>query len=450
MQSVDLGFYGRRVAGAGRPVVQGRVVQVVGIVVESVLPAARIGDVYELNTGDDTVISEVVGFRDERAILMPFGNLRGVGVGTKVIPLGGVRAAPVGEELLGRVLDAFGRPLDGGAALRCRGRRSVHADPPRPLERDPKCCPIHVGIRAIDALAPCARGQRLGIFASPGLGKSMLLGMMARGAECDRIVIALVGERGREVGQFVHGTLGPDGLRRAVVVAATSDRPPLERIRAAWYATAIAEHFRDRGEHVLLVMDSLTRFAMAQREVGLAAGEPPTTRGFTPSVFAALPRLIERVGPIGKGSITGFYTVLTEGDDLQDPVAEAARSLLDGHIQLDRELAERGHFPAIDPLRSVSRVALDVMEPAHFEAARTIREHLAVLQEARELLSVGAYRAGANPRLDAALVLRERIAAYLRQAIDEKAPFAETLRGLLALASQGDTEHGARTATPAA
>jgi FliI/YscN family ATPase len=294
-----------------------------------------------------------------------------------------------------------------------------------------------VGIRAIDALCPCARGQRLGIFAAPGLGKSMLVGMMARGADCDRIVIALVGERGREVGQFVRGTLGTEGLRRAVVVAATSDRPPLERIRAAWYATTVAEHFRERGQHVLLVMDSLSRFAMALREVGLAAGEPPTTRGYTPSVFAALPRLVERVGPAGGGSITGFYTVLTEGDDLQDPVAEAARALLDGHIQLDRELAERGHFPAIDVLRSVSRVALDVMSESHRVAARVVREHLAVLQESRELLAVGAYRPGANPRLDAALALRDLIAIFLRQAIDEKAPFAETMQGLSALTSQG-------------
>jgi len=434
---LDLEFYSRRIAGAGRPVAQGRVVQVVGIVVESILPSARVGDMVELHSGSETVAAEVVGFRDERAILMPFGDLRGVGAGTLVAPLSSSSAAPVGEELLGRVLDAFGRPLDGGAVPRCAQRRRVHADPPKPLEREPTCQPIHVGIRAIDGLVPCARGQRLGVFAAPGLGKSMLVGMMARGAECDQIVIALVGERGREVGQFVRGTLGPEGLRRAVVVASTSDRPPLERIRAAWYATTVAEHFRDRGGHVLLVMDSLTRFAMAQREVGLAAGEPPTTRGYTPSVFAALPRLIERVGPARGGSITGFYTVLTEGDDLMDPVAEAARALLDGHLQLDRELAERGHFPAIDVLRSVSRVALDVMSEPHRVGARLVREHLAVLQESRELLAVGAYRPGANPRLDRALVLRDLIAIYLRQGIDEKAPFAETMQGLSALTSQG-------------
>jgi len=440
--SPDLASYARRFAGAGRPVAQGRVVQVVGTVVESILPAARIGDLYALNTGQATVPAEVVGFRDERAILMPFGDLRGVGACTLVAPLGRSCGAPVGDELLGRVLDAFGHPLDGAAMPTCPKRRPIHADPPRPMDRAPTSTPAHVGIRAIDALVPCARGQRLGIFAAPGLGKSMLLGMMARGAECDRIVIALVGERGREVGQFVRGTLGAEGLRRAVVVASTSDRPPLERIRAAWYATTIAEDFRDRGHHVLLVMDSLTRFAMAQREVGLAAGEPPTTRGYTPSVFAALPRLIERLGPAAIGSITGFYTVLTEGDDLMDPVAETARSLLDGHLQLDRELAERGHFPAIDVLRSVSRVALDVMTPPHVSAARIVREHLAVLQESRELLAVGAYRPGASPKLDAALAMRDPITAYLRQGIDERAPFDQTMRGLLVLASQGDTRDG--------
>jgi flagellum-specific ATP synthase len=277
----------------------------------------------------------------------------------------------------------------------------------------------------------------------------MLVGMMARGAACDRIVIALVGERGREVGQFVRGTLGVEGLRRAVVVASTSDRPPLERIRAAWYATTVAEDLRDRGHHVLLVMDSLTRFAMAQREVGLAAGEPPTTRGYTPSVFAALPRLVERVGPSPAGSITGFYTILTEGDDIADPVAEAARSLLDGHVQLDRELAERGHFPAIDVLRSVSRVALDVMSPAHVAAARAVREHLAVLHESRDLLAVGAYRPGANPRLDAALAVRDPITTFLRQGVDEPAPFEGTLRALTALVSQG-AHHGTRSPAPAA
>jgi flagellum-specific ATP synthase len=442
--------WGRRVAGAGRPVVQGRVVQVVGTVVESILPAARVGDLYELVTGEDLVAAEVVGFKDERARLMPFGDLRGVGAGTRVAPLGRTSLAPVGDELCGRVLDAFGRPLDGAPAPHCQKRRPVYADPPRPMDRAPTTRPIRVGIRAIDALVPCARGQRLGIFAAPGLGKSMLLGMMARRADCDRIVIALVGERGREVAEFVRTTLGAEGLHRAVVVASTSDRPPLERIRAGWYATAVAEQFRDGGAHVLLVMDSLTRFAMALREVGLAAGEPPTTRGYTPSVFAALPRLVERVGPSTHGSITAFYTVLTEGDDLMDPVAEAARSLLDGHVQLDRELAERGHFPAIDVLRSVSRVALDVMSDEHRDAARRVREHLAVLHEARELLAVGAYRPGAQPRLDAALLLRERIAAYLRQGIDDPAPFEETMRGLCELASQGDDRDGARTTAQAA
>jgi flagellum-specific ATP synthase len=438
-----------RLAGAGRAVAQGRVVQVVGTIVESVLPNARVGDLVALRTGGASSPAEVVGFRDERAILMPFGDLRGVGADTLVVPVGRAHGAPVGDELLGRVLDAFGRPLDGGPPPACVARRSVHAEPPRPLERAPTTTPAHVGIRAIDALLPCARGQRLGIFAAPGLGKSVLVGMMARGAACDRIVIALVGERGREVGQFVRGTLGVEGLRRAVVVASTSDRPPLERIRAAWYATTVAEDLRDRGHHVLLVMDSLTRFAMAQREVGLAAGEPPTTRGYTPSVFAALPRLVERLGPSPAGSITGFYTVLTEGDDVADPVAEAARSLLDGHVQLDRELAERGHFPAIDVLRSVSRVALDVMSPAHVAAARAVREHLAVLHESRDLLAVGAYRPGANPRLDAALAVRDAITAFLRQGVDEPASFDGTLRALTALASQG-VSHGTRSPAPAA
>lgn len=438
--AIDLHALRRRARGAGRLILQGRVVQIVGTVVEAVLPGVRVGDLCELGDCPDgrPVAAEVVGFRAERVILMPYGELRGVGVGTLVTPRGGSATAPVGEALLGRVIDAFGRPLDGSPPPDCRARRAVHAPPLGPLDRRPTVEPFHVGIRAIDGLLPCARGQRLGVFAAPGLGKTSMLSMMVRGAECDRKIVALVGERGREVGDFVRKVLAGEALGRSVIVAATSDRPPLERMRAAWYATAIAEHFRDEGKDVLLVMDSLTRFAMAQREVGLAAGEPPTTRGYTPSVFAALPRLCERAGPAARGgSITAFYTVLTEGDDLADPVAEAARALLDGHVHLCRELAARGHFPAVDVLRSVSRVADDVMDDARRAAARRVREWLALVHESRELISVGAYRAGANPRLDEALAVREAVEAFLRQPIDERSPSTATLAALAALAARG-------------
>jgi FliI/YscN family ATPase len=449
--SIALAPYLARVREADPAPCFGHVTRVVGLVVESEGPRAKVGEVCELRRAAraDALPIEVVGFRDGRLLSVPLGDTAGIRPGDRIVARGGAVSIPAGDALLGRVIDGLGRPLDGLGPIDAPYRAPLKPPAMNPLDRDPVVAPIGTGVRAIDALLTCGRGQRVGLFGGSGVGKSTLLGMMARGTAADVVVLALVGERGREVRSFLENDLGRAGLARSVVVVSTSDSPPLVRLRAAYGATALAEYFRDRGRHVLLMMDSVTRFAMAQREVGLAAGEPPTTRGYTPSVFAALPRLVERLGPSPAGSITGFYTVLTEGDDVADPVAEAARSLLDGHVQLDRELAERGHFPAIDVLRSVSRVALDVMSPAHVAAARALREHIAVLHESRDLLAVGAYRPGANPRLDAALALRDAIAAFLRQGIDEPAPFDGTLRALTALVSQG-VSHGTRSPAPAA
>jgi len=371
----------------------------------------------QVQTAGLPVLAEVVAVRESGLACMPLGDVTGVRAGALVTATGGPMVIPVGRSLLGRVLDGLGRPMDDGGPL--DGVDSVRVDgvSPHPLRRARISEQLSLGVRALDALVPCGRGQRLGVFAGSGVGKSSLLSMIARGTEAEVSVIALIGERGREVREFIENDLGPEGLARSVVVVATSDEPPLVRLRAAFVATRIAEWFRDQGSHVVLMMDSLTRFAMAQREVGLSVGEPPATRGYPPSVFALLPKLLERAGAAERGSITGLYTVLVEGDDMNEPIADTARSILDGHVVLTRRLATSGHFPSIDVLESISRVVGAVTTPAQREDATTLRRILAAHRDARELIEIGAYAAGSNPLVDTALRLSGSIDAFLRQDI---------------------------------
>ncbi len=418
---VDLGALERRLGRLGGPVQSGKVTQVVGLVIEGFVPGARVGSLCEITTGpDESVTAEVVGFREKTALMMPLGDVGGVQMGAPVTPRKALAHVAVGPGLLGRVLDGLGRPLDGEPLPEGQRDMPLYAEPMNPLQRRPIDQPLWLGIRAIDCMLTCGRGQRVGIFAGSGVGKSVTMGMIARNATSDINVIALVGERGREVLSFIQRDLGPEGLKRSVVVAATSDTAPLVRIRAAYLATTIAEYFRAEGKNVLLMMDSVTRFAMAQREVGLAAGEPPTTRGYTPSVFALLPRLLERAGTCdGPGSITGLYTVLVEGDDLNDPIGDSVRSIIDGHVVLSRDLASRNHYPAIDVLVSASRVMGDVTSDAHRRDAGTLRELLAAYRKAEDLINIGAYQRGANATIDRAVAQIDAIDGLLRQAQHE-------------------------------
>jgi flagellum-specific ATP synthase len=428
--NLDLERLRRAARRAAQLWVDGRVTRVVGILAEARVAGAAVGELCHIETPQGMVPAEVAGFSDQRTLLMPLGELRGVGAGAVVTRRGELGTIDVGPALLGRAIDGFGRPLDGGGPLPGQSR-VLYSAALSPLERRPVQKPLFLGIRVLDGLLTCGEGQRLGILAGPGLGKTVLLSMIARRAACDVLVLALVGERGREVGDFVRSFQGSEAFRRSVVVAATSDRPPLERLRAAWVATAIAEHFRDQGMAVLLVMDSLTRVAMAQREVGLAIGEPPTTKGYTPSVFAKLPNLLERAGPRkDSGSITGIYTVLMEGDDLTDPVADAAMAILDGQIVLSRQLAGRGHFPAVDVLRSTSRVMPEIVSAPHQAAALQVREVLALQTDSEDLVNIGAHQVGRNPRLDEALARKGELGRFLRQRMDEFTPAEETLRWL--------------------
>ncbi|MEN6641479.1 MAG: FliI/YscN family ATPase [Armatimonadia bacterium] len=408
----------------------GQVTRSVGLIVESSGPRARIGDLCEIrDEAHAPVLAEVVGFRGDNLVMMPLGRTETIAMGGEVRSAGAFDLWP-SEKMLGRVLDGLGQPLDGLPLPRGPRAVPVIATPPSPLSRQRITEPLSLGVRALDGLLTCGRGQRLGIFAGAGVGKSTLLGTIARSTRADINVIALIGERGREVREFIERDLGEDGLRRSVVVAVTGDEPPLVRIKGAYVATAIAEYFRDQGQHVLLMMDSVTRFAWAQREVGLASGEPPTRNGYTPSVFAALPRLLERAGCSDRGSITGLYTVLVEGDDLNDPAADAARSILDGHIVLSRQLASRGHYPAIDVLQSVSRLMSDIATPEHLRAAQKLRQALADYQEAEDLINLGAYVAGSNPKIDEAIALRDGITEFLCQRTGEASGFEETVEGL--------------------
>jgi flagellum-specific ATP synthase len=428
---LDLQGIRDRLSQAEPCVLAGRVTRASGIVVEAALPQVAVGTSCEIQAmGNRLVTAEVVGFSGSHVILMPFGDVRGIGEGCPVIPRASAGEIVVGQELLGRVVDAAMRPLDNMAAPQLCTRVPLHAPPPPAMSRRRISRPLVLGIRSIDACLTCGEGQRLGIMAGPGLGKSVLLGMLARSADADVIVVGLVGERGREVREFVERDLG-QGLQRSVVVVATGDEPPLVRVRAAMAATAVAEYFRDHGKRVLLLLDSLTRVAMAQREIGLAAGEPPTARGYPPSVFALLPRLVERAGNVAAaGSITAMYTVLAEGDDLTDPVVDAARACLDGHIILARRLAQRGHFPAVDVLNSVSRVMTDIVSATHRDLAQETREILAAYRETADLIEVGAYVAGTNPRVDRALRCINEVNAVLRQGPDERFALDQTLAGL--------------------
>jgi len=400
----------------------GLVTNLIGLVIEATGLRAEVGELCTIEAGrrHTLVPAEVVGFRDGRTLLMPLGEMHGIGPGNRVLATERPFRVPVGEQLLGRILDGLGEPIDGLGPLEPDGLRSTAAPPPDPLGRTRIDRRLSLGVRALDTLVPCGRGQRLGIFAGSGVGKSSLLGMIARSTQADVNVICLVGERGREVREFVERDLG-DAAARSVVVVATSDEPALVRIKAAFAATTIAEAFRDAGADVLLMMDSLTRFATAQREVGLAIGEPPTTRGYTPSVFAQLPRLLERAGTSQRGSITGLYTVLVEGDDMNEPVADHARAILDGHCVLSRSLAHRGHYPAIDVLESVSRLATEITTDDVRAAATALRETLAVHRAKEDLISIGAYSTGTDPRVDYAIEKLPAVHAFLRQGVDEAA-----------------------------
>jgi FliI/YscN family ATPase len=420
----------------------GQVSRSVGLIVESTGPPARIGDLCQIRSpGQPPVLAEVVGFRNESLVMMALGRTEQVAMGSEVVAAGSFSLWP-GPALLGRVLDGLGRPLDGKPLLRGPQSWPVMGSPPAALARQRITKPLSLGVRALDALVTCGQGQRLGIFAGAGVGKSTLLGMIARATRADVNVIALIGERGREVREFIERDLGAEGLARSVVVAVTSDEPPLVRIKGAYVATAIAEYFREQGHHVLLMMDSVTRFAWAQREVGLASGEPPTRNGYTPSVFAALPRLLERAGCGQRGSITGLYTVLVEGDDLSDPAADATRSILDGHVILSRELASRGHYPAIDVLNSVSRLMPEITTPEQQEAAAAMRAALADYRDAEDLINLGAYVAGSNPKVDEAIARYDGIIRFLRQGREEQSDFEGALAGLREAMGRGAARRG--------
>lgn len=412
----------------GRPFWRGRVELVSGVMVEAVGAPAAIGEMCRIERpGGGGVLAEVVGFRGSSTLLMPHGELSGIAPKQPVVALGRQFSVPVGDDLHGRVLDGFGEPLDGLGPVQTRELRGVRSAAPLPMSRPAIDEPMATGVRAIDGTCLLGRGQRLGIFAGSGVGKSSLLAQIARGTDADAIVVALVGERGREVKGFVDEVLDAETRAKSVVVVATSDRPPIERFLAPFVAVTIAEAQRDRGRNVLLVMDSVTRFAAASREIGLAAGEPPTVRGYPPSFFATVPKLVERMGRTAKGSITGILTVLLDQDDPNDPVSDTLRGLLDGHVYLSRELASRGHFPAIDVLASLSRLMHGVAAGGHRQAAGRLRELLAVHREGRDLVEIGAYKAGTNPRLDEALSLMPAIDAFLRQPVGELTPLETTV-----------------------
>ncbi len=417
------------------PVVQsGKVVQVVGLVIEANGPSATVGEACRIVTKTGMVPAEIVGFREGRVLLMPLGEPEGIAPGSEVIALRHHWTVPVGDELLGRILDGLGHPMDGKGPLNCMKVRSLRGSAPNPLTRSRINEPFITGLRAIDSLTTIGKGQRMGIFAGSGVGKSVLLGQIAKFSKSDVAVIGLIGERGREVREFIERDLGEEGLKRSVVVVATSDQPALVRLKASLVATAIAEHFRSESKDVVLMMDSATRLAMAQREVGLTIGEPPTTKGYTPSVFAMLPKLFERAGKDEHGSITGLYTILVDGDDLTEPVADAARSILDGHLWLSRKLAAMNRYPAIDPLHSISRVMPDVVSKEHYKASKEIISNLAAYAEAEDLINIGAYVTGSNPKIDRAISKYSAIVEFLRQGILDVSSFELTIESLMRLA----------------
>jgi FliI/YscN family ATPase len=415
----------------------GEVVELVGLLVASRGPAAAVGDFCEVVTSTGRRIrTQVIGFRDGHVLSMPLEEIDGIQLHDRIIARREDARIAVGPDLVGRVLDGFGKPLDRGNPIRPAESYRLYQAPGSPLDREHIVAPIVTGIRAIDTLTPVGAGQRMGIFGGSGVGKSTLLGAMARHNSADITVIALIGERNREVRAFLEHELGPDGRKRSVVVCSTSDRPAPLRVRACFVALAIAEYFRDQGANVLLIMDSVTRLAMAQREIGLAAGEPPSQKGYTPSVFNLLPRILERAGNFQRGSITGFFTVLVEGDDFNEPVCDAVRAILDGHIVLSRRLAAAGHYPAIDVMQSVSRLARQLSAPDHMAAARKVREALATYAESKDLIELGAYAPGTNPALDAAVRAQPEITAFLKQDTQVDAPFADALARMKAIAER--------------
>lgn len=434
--SIDLNRYLPAVEKV-RPIrVLGKVTQVVGLVIEGYCPEAAVGALCEIHPqGGAPIPAEVVGFRDNKTLLMPLGELRGVGLGSLISVRRQKASLGVGPALLGRVIDGLGDPIDERGPIAVEEEYPIYAMPVNPMKRAPIVKPLDLGIRAINGLLTCGEGQRVGIMAGSGVGKSTLLGMIARYTEADVNVIALIGERGRELREFIERDLQAEGLRKSVVVVATSDQPPLVRMRGAYIATTIAEYFSAQGKKVLMMMDSATRFAMAMREVGLAIGEPPTTKGYTPSVFAALPKLLERTGNFSPGSITGLYTVLVEGDDFNEPISDAMRSILDGHIVLSRDLAARAVYPPIDVLASASRVMLSVTEQPHQRLAGKFKELLATYRQSEDLINIGAYKGGSNPKIDAAIAMMDEMNAYLKQEIQHGVSVEEAVAELQRLFS---------------
>ena len=416
------------------PSVAGRVVRMIGLKIEAAGCTGAVGSRCLVRLAPNrNIVAEIVGFSDGRLVLMPESSVEGLAIGAPVIPLEEENAVAVGEEMMGRVLDGAGQYIDGGGDVLPLKRTALRGEALNPLSREAITEPLDVGVRAINALTTIGKGQRLGLFAGSGVGKSTLLGMLTRNTQADVIVVALVGERGREVRDFVDETLGPEGLKRAIVIATPADQSPLMRVNGAWRATAIAEYFRDQGKNVLLLMDSLTRFAQAQREIGLAAGEPPVSRGYTPSVFSLLPRLVERAGNNQNGSITAIYTVLVEGDDLDDPIADASRAILDGHIVLSRQLADEGVFPAVDISASISRAMVSLVDTQHYAGLQALKEHMATYHANRDLITIGAYQRGSDPRIDAAIQLHPQIMEFLRQPIESSISMTESVTALQTL-----------------
>jgi flagellum-specific ATP synthase len=435
-QPISLDAYRNDLAGFDLLRWRGTITDVTGFVIESQGPASPIGSFCEIHTSRGRIIrTQVAGFHNGRILSIPLEEIDGLEPGDPIYARSEDAEIAVGPDLLGRVLDGFGLPMDGGPPIEAIARYNLYAAPPGPLEREPITVPLITGIRAIDGLLTCGMGQRIGLFGGSGVGKSTLLGAMSRQNSADVTVVALIGERNREVRGFLEEELGPEGRKRSVVIVATSDRPAPLRVRACFVALAVAEYFRDQGKNVLLVMDSVTRLAMAQREIGLAAGEPPSQKGYTPSVFAILPKIFERAGNFHKGSITGFFTVLVEGDDMNEPIADAARGILDGHIVLSRQLGAAGHYPAIDVLNSISRVASHVAKPEQLKAAAKMRESLATYEHSEDLIQLGAYVSGSNTKLDASIRGRERIQTFLRQDALEKTELPQTLSSLSEIAA---------------
>lgn len=411
----------------------GKVTEVIGMLIRGTLPGASVGSVVQIHPSglDKSFYAEVVGFKDRQVLMMPLGNMQGVSMGSRIIMTRSVASVKASEKLLGRIVDGMGLPIDRSEEIEDFKEIPIYAEARNPLDRRPIRTPMDLGIRAINGALTVGQGQRVAILAGSGVGKSVLLGMIARYTSADVNVIALIGERGREVREFIENDLGPEGMQKSVIVSVTSDQSPLLRMRGAYIAVALAEYFSSLGKNVLLMMDSITRFSMAQREIGLSMGEPPSTKGYTPSVFSTLPKLLERAGSFeGEGSITGLYTTLVESDDINDPIGDAVRSIVDGHIVLSRSLAQKGHFPAIDVLQSASRVMRSVANSQHVNYAQKLRENLAVYKEAEDLINIGAYKSGANPKIDEAISNIDKIQSYLKQKVEERSNFSMSINEL--------------------